>query len=167
MKHGHVVTDTIADWVKSDFVAGPFSSPPFKNFRSNCLVAIEQPNKVRPVLDISLPKGHSFNDNVSKHLVEKTKMATAHNFAYSLREAGLGAVMSKFDAKDAYKMIPAPIQDYPSQGFCWLGRYFFEKKTNLWSFHFCSKLRHFQQYGKKFGTLLFPHPALSCISLLR
>jgi hypothetical protein len=128
LKHGHVMTDTIADWVKNDFVAGPFSSPPFKNFRSNCLVAIEQPNKVRPVLDISLPKGQSFNDNVSKHLVEKTKMATAQNFAYSLREAGFGAVMSKFDAKDAYKMIPAPIQDYPSQGFCWLGKYFFEKK---------------------------------------
>jgi hypothetical protein len=127
IKHGYVMTDTIAEWVKNDYVAGPFVEPPFKNFRSNCLVAIEQPTKVRPVLDISLPKGSSFNDNVNKSKVEKTEMATAQKFAFTLREAGFGAIMSKFDAKDAYKMIPAPVKDYPSQGFTWLGR-LIEKK---------------------------------------
>jgi hypothetical protein len=131
IKHGYVMTDTIAEWVKNDYVAGPFVKPPFKNFRSNCLVAIEQPTKIRPVLDISLPKGSSFNDNVDKSKVEKIEMATAQKFAFTLREAGFGAIMSKFDAKDAYKMIPAPVKDYPSQGFTWLGRHFIEKNRFL------------------------------------
>jgi hypothetical protein len=75
-----------------------------------------------------LPKGQSFNDNINRHLVEKAEMATAHKFAYAVRDAGLGALMSKFDAKDAYKLIPAPVKDYPAQGFAWLGKFFIEKK---------------------------------------
>jgi hypothetical protein len=127
-KHGFVMTDTIAEWVKQGYVAGPYDTPPFTNFRANSLLAVEQPTKIRPVLDISQPKGQSFNDNINKHFVEKTEMATAHKFAYAVRDAGLGAIMSKFDAKDAYKLIPAQVKDFPAQGFAWLGKYFIEKK---------------------------------------
>jgi hypothetical protein len=34
--------------------------------------------------------------------------------------------MSKFDKKDAYKLIPAKKRDWNKQGFRWLGRYFLE-----------------------------------------
>jgi hypothetical protein len=55
--HGAVVTETICSWVEKDFVASPFDTPPLKNFRVNRLVAIEQPSKIRPVLNLSAPMG--------------------------------------------------------------------------------------------------------------
>jgi hypothetical protein len=126
--HGQVLTDTIVSWVAKDFVCGPYESPPFRDFRVNSLLAIEQPSKIRPVLNISLPKNESFNDNIKKYLLEKVTMATALDFGFTLIDCGKNAIFSKFDAKDAYKNVPAPISDLRLQGFFWLGKYFFEKK---------------------------------------
>jgi hypothetical protein len=47
IKFGEQVTDSIALWIKKGFVAGPFESPPFENFRSNSILAIPQSDKVR------------------------------------------------------------------------------------------------------------------------
>jgi hypothetical protein len=59
--HGVHITDTIADWIKKDFVAGPYPEIPLLGFRSNSLLAVVQPGKIRPVLNILLPKNDSFN----------------------------------------------------------------------------------------------------------
>jgi hypothetical protein len=37
IKFGSEVTDSIASWISKGFVAGPFKSPPTKNFRSNSI----------------------------------------------------------------------------------------------------------------------------------
>ena len=126
--NGREVTDVLAVWLKKKFVAGPFKSLPFDKFRVNSLMAIDQGHKVRPVLNVSLPKLKlsSFNDNINKLALEKVKMSTAKKFSYTLVEAGAGAVMSKFDMVDAYKNIPAPPSDLRLQGFEWLSRYFVE-----------------------------------------
>jgi hypothetical protein len=116
--HGAIVTETIASWVEKDFVAGPFKKPPFKDFRVNRLVAVEQPSKVRPVLNLSEPVGSFFNDNIAEVLLEKVGMATEKEFGYLLKKCGAGAKMSKFDTKDAYKCIPAPLNELRLQGFC-------------------------------------------------
>ena len=126
LTHGRAVTDMIGFFVKSGFVAGPFKSPPLKDFRVNSLIAVEQDTKVRPCLNVSLPKGCSFNDNVNDCLVEKINMTSARNFSYAVRECGPGAIMSKFDMCDAYKLMPAKPQDYRLQGFSWLNMYFVE-----------------------------------------
>jgi hypothetical protein len=126
--HGAYITDTIADWIKKDFVAGPYSEIPLLGFRSNSLLAVVQPGKIRPVLNISLPKDESFNSNVKEHLLEKVHMATAKSFSFAVRDAGRGARMSKFDMRDAYKTVPAPLPDLRLQGFEWLNCYFIEKK---------------------------------------
>ncbi len=53
--HGVEVTDSIANWVKKGFVAGPFDSPPLKNFRSNSILAVPQPDKVRICINPLMP----------------------------------------------------------------------------------------------------------------
>jgi hypothetical protein len=53
---------TLASWVKKGYVAGPFPASPVPNFRSNAMLAIEQKGKIRIVMDLSSPKGASFND---------------------------------------------------------------------------------------------------------
>jgi hypothetical protein len=120
------VTDTIATWDKKGFASGPFDTPPLDNFRSNCLIAIPQNNKVRPVLDASLPKFCSFNSNIDKCKLEKVEMCSARCFAYSVVKAGKGAWMCKMDMADEYKNVPCPLNDLHLQGFSWLGKFFVE-----------------------------------------
>jgi hypothetical protein len=48
---------------------------------------------------------------VLKSHLEKVKMSTAKEFSYAVLAAGKNAKMSKFDIKDAYKLIPAKKED--------------------------------------------------------
>ncbi len=130
-ENGALITDKIACWIESGFVAGPFDSPPMAGFRANPLKAVVKNGKVRPVLNMSGPRGKSFNDNVDKRKLEKVHMDTAKKFGYKLRETGAKAEMSKFDFCDAYKSIPAKTSDYRLQGFKWLGKYFIETQQTF------------------------------------
>jgi hypothetical protein len=125
-KHGEVLTDKIALWVELGFAAGPFEVPPVPGFRANALMAIEKNGSVRPVINMSLPLGDSFNDNLEEERIEKVWMTTAKDFSYTLKEAGENCTMSKYDLKDAFKNIPAKKEDWGKQGFKWLGRFFLE-----------------------------------------
>ena len=125
---GELVTDNIATWIKKDFVCSHFDCPPLDNFRVNSLMAIDQNDKVRLVLNVSLPHGKSFNSNIDEEKMEKVKMSSARQFGYSVAKAGKNAKMSKFDLTDAYKNIPCKEGDLRLQGFCWLGKFFIEKR---------------------------------------
>jgi hypothetical protein len=85
------VLETVANWVKEGFVAGPFRQPPLDNFRVNGMIAIIKGQKVRPVLNVSEPSGTFFNDNVDKYQVERVTMDNARTFSYTLLEAGKNA----------------------------------------------------------------------------
>jgi hypothetical protein len=130
-ENGASVTDTIANWIVKGFVSGPFSFPPFKDFRSNSLLAVAQPDKVRLCLNVSLPENESFNSNIGKYDLEKMQMSSAKNFSHSILECGPKAVMSKFDFVDAYKHIPAKTSDLRLQGFEWLGKFFVENNMSF------------------------------------
>jgi hypothetical protein len=125
---GKEVSDTVASWVKKGFAAGPFTSLPCKNFRVNRVLTIQQNEKVRPVLDLSEPKGASFNSNVCEEKLEKVVMSSSKKFGKTLFEAGKHATFSKFDYVDAYKNVPVQISDLRLQGFEWKNRYFEETR---------------------------------------
>jgi hypothetical protein len=145
IEYGKDVTDCVATWVKSGFAAGPFKTPPLKNFRCNSLMAVPQDNKVRPVLNVSSPKGRSMNDNIDLTKLETVRMTSAKAFGYSICEAGEGAIMSKFDIVAAYKQMPAKLEDYRLQGFRWLNRFFIETKQ---IFGAITSVANFDQLGR-------------------
>jgi hypothetical protein len=128
VEHGEEFTDTLAWWIRKGYVAGPFGAPPFANFRTNAMMAVSQKNKIRIIMDLSAPKGNSYNDAIDDSDLEKVSMSSARLFGYSVRDCGIGARMWKFDMVDAYKTIPAAQQDLRLQGFTWLGRFFIELK---------------------------------------
>jgi hypothetical protein len=99
-ENGRMLTEKIASWVETGFVAGPFASVPVPGFRANPLMAVERKGSVRPIINLSAPKGESFNDNVNTYRLEKVHMATAQSFGYAVRKCGRNAIMSKFDKKD-------------------------------------------------------------------
>ena len=124
IQHGPVFTETLENWIKEGYVAGPFAVPPLDNFRANSIMAVEQKGKVRPILNMSYPKHKSFNDEIDKDLVQKVKMSSARQFGQSVLKAGRGGRMFKIDMQDAYKHVPAKVEDFHLQGLKWLGRYF-------------------------------------------
>ena len=125
-KYGAVFTQVLHDWLEEGFVAGPFMSPPLSEFRANSLMAVEQKGKVRPILNMSYPVGDSFNDNIDQISVPKVRMSSAKQFGQAILQAGKGALMSKMDMRDAYKHVPAKVEDLRLQGFQWLGAFFVE-----------------------------------------
>jgi len=149
-EHGEILTDEIASWVKSGIVAGPFSYPPMAGARFNPLMAIPQKGKVRPVINMSAPKGKSFNCNIDGYKLEKVYMSTALHFGYAVVEAGKMAKMSKFDKQKAYKIIPTCIEELKYQGFVWLGKRFFEKQG---VFGAISAVCNFDRFGNTTKTL--------------
>ncbi len=126
VEHGEEFTDTLAWWICKGYVAGPFGAPPLANFRTNAMMAVTQKNKIRIIMDLSAPKGSSYNDAINDSDLEKVSMSSARLFGYSVQDCGIGARMWKFDMVDAYKTIPAAQQDLRLQGFTWLGRFFIE-----------------------------------------
>lgn len=126
--HGQSITDSVAHWIKKGFVSGPFDTPPLPKFRVNALLAVPQENKVRPVVNVSLPEGLSLNENIIEEKMEKVFMSTAKDFSHSLYDSGLNSLMSKFDMIDAYKNVPIPLSDLRLQGFQWLGKFFTENR---------------------------------------
>jgi hypothetical protein len=128
LKHGRAITDNIATWVHEGYAAGPFEGPPCPQFRVNPLMAVVQPDKVRPVLNVSSPKGDSFNSMVDENETEAVKMASARKFSRNLLECGVNATMSKHDLVAAYKQVPCMVKDLRLQGFSWLGKFFVETR---------------------------------------
>ena len=125
-ENGPMLTDAIADWSVEGFVAGPFDSPPVKDFRSNPLKVVVQHGKARPILNVSSPIGASFNDNIDETKLERIEMSSPSRFGQSVIKAGKNAWMSKFDMRNAYKNIPCKVKDLRLQGFEWYSKYFIE-----------------------------------------
>jgi hypothetical protein len=123
---GEEFTDTVAHWIRKGYVVGPFSAPPVPGFRENSMMALEQKDKIRIIMNMSSPKDSSFNDAICDLALEKVHMSTARRFGYSVIDCGVGARMWKWDLVDAYKNIPVPLNQVKYQGFHWLGKSFTE-----------------------------------------
>jgi len=149
--NGEFLTDKIATWIIEKFVSGPFDYAPLPGFRSNPLIAIARNGKIRPVVNMSGPKGFSFNDNLKRNRLEKVYMTTARQFSYCLKETGKNAIFSKFDLKDAYKLMPAKTQDLRLQGFTWMDKYFCETQQ---TFGAVPSVSNFDRLGNTIMTLV-------------
>ncbi len=84
--HGESLSDTLADWVVKKFVAGPFDQPTVKRFRVNSLLMVPQKDKVRRVVNMSIPKGASFNDNIKEFGPEKVVSSELWLFRSGVRK---------------------------------------------------------------------------------
>jgi len=126
--HGEEFTDTLASWICKGFVSGPFCTPPVPQFRANQMMAIEQKEKIRIIMNLSAPDGESYNDAIDEHGLDKITMSTARHVGYTIMDCGVGACLWKWDLVDAYKTLPAAQSDLGAQGFSWLGMFFTENQ---------------------------------------
>jgi hypothetical protein len=61
------------------------------------MMAVEQRDKIRIVMNLSGPEGASFNDAIIEQALEKVSMSSARLFGYTLVDCGVGARMWKYD----------------------------------------------------------------------
>ena len=97
-------TDVLGTFVDKATVIGPSDKPPFKNFRVNQLFTVDQGHKYRPILNLSAPKGASYNDSIDKETMDKVKMSTVREIAQTIIQKGHNCIIAKQDQKDAYKV---------------------------------------------------------------
>jgi hypothetical protein len=90
------------------------------------MIAAQQKGKIRLIMNMSGPKGHSFNDFVDELSLEKVSMSSAKQFGFSVIDCGRHARMWKWDWDAAYKNCPTHPDDFRLQGFKWLGQFFIE-----------------------------------------
>ena len=127
---GRFYTDQLVTMLKKGFVSGPYEPHqiPIPNLRINCLFAVNQSDKYRPILNLSKPDGNSFNGAIFPEKLRKVTMSTGRQVADTIYNVGRNAILSKIDHVSAYKLVPVRHEDFYLQGFTWLGRTFIENR---------------------------------------
>jgi hypothetical protein len=69
------------------------------------------------MMNLRAPSGASLNDAIDKLAHEKIKISTSKDFWYSVTSAR----MWKWDLVNAYKNVPASLDELCLQAFSWLG----------------------------------------------
>ncbi|XP_031760883.1 uncharacterized protein LOC116412005 [Xenopus tropicalis] len=88
-------------------MAGPFASLPFPNLRVSPLGVVpkKEPGKFRLIHHLSHPKGKSVNDGISKEAAAVSYVSFDRAVAL-VRQAGIGALLSKSDIESAFCLFP-------------------------------------------------------------
>ena len=109
-------------------LAGPFISPPFKNFRVSPLglVPKKQPGEFRMIHHLSFPKGTSVNDGIP-NVETSVRYATVDDAIRLIKQAGPGCFLAKTDIKNAFRIIPINPADYHLLGIKWRELYYYDR----------------------------------------
>ena len=88
-------------------IAGPYSSPPFPQFRISPLglVPKKTEGEFRLIHHLSFPQGSPLNDGISSEFTS-VSYATVEDAIHTIRTVGHGCFMAKTDIKNAFRIIP-------------------------------------------------------------
>ena len=109
-------------------IVGPFTAPPFPNFRCSPLgiVPKKDPSEFRLIHHLSYPKGSSVNDFIPDYC-STVKYASVGDAVKLLKRLGKGCFMAKTDVKSAFRIIPIHPADYSLLGLKWDNMYYFDR----------------------------------------
>jgi hypothetical protein len=82
-----------------------------------------QPGKWRLILDLSSPQGHSVNDGIDQAM-SAIAYPSVDVAAQLILQMGQGALLSKVDIKEAYRIVPVHRQDWHLLGMKWNKQYY-------------------------------------------
>ncbi|KAJ1197584.1 hypothetical protein NDU88_001441 [Pleurodeles waltl] len=104
-------------------IAGPFDSPPLKDFVCSPLglVPKKDPGEFRLIHNLSAPRRASVNDAIDPALCS-VKYASLDGALTLLRKLGQGSLMAKADIESAFRLLPVHPDDYHGLGFQFRGK---------------------------------------------
>lgn len=106
---------------------GPFSSPPFSNFRVSPLGVVpkKESGKFRLIHHLSHPKGSSVNDGIPKDDAS-VSYVSFDRAVMLVRQAGPGALLAKSDIESAFRLLPVHPECYHLLGCRVDDEYFYD-----------------------------------------
>ena len=111
--------------IKQGRMAGPFPSPPFKQFQVSPLFLRPKstPGEYRMILNLSYPRDlSSINSNISD-VYKSVKYSSVRAAIKDITDMGKGVYTAKVDVKDAFRLLPIHKQD--------IGKLCFKNKGNI------------------------------------
>ena len=108
-------------------IAGPFSQPPFPNFRVSPLGLVPKRNgSYRLIHHLSYPEGMSLNDGIPHELCS-VQYATIQSAIGHILELKDNVHLCKTDIKDAFRLLPVHADEYPRLGMQVEGKYYYDR----------------------------------------
>ncbi|XP_040289883.1 uncharacterized protein LOC121002497 [Bufo bufo] len=127
----------IAQEVAEGFVLGPFKTPPFTTWRTNPIgiVTGKSSQKQRLIIDLSAPHGSA--DPSLNSLIPSEEFSlqytTIDHAITAIRQAGVGAWLSKTDIANAFKLLPIHPSLWHLHGIKWSENYYFFSRLTFGS----------------------------------
>ena len=125
---GNVVTELIEKEVQKGFVYGPFSEPPFKNYRVSPIGVAEGKHSKRIlILDLSAP--HNDHDISINGLIDGDTCSMSYieidDVIKIKTQYGKSTLLCKYDISDAIKIIPVKSDQWPLFCMKWKSSYYY------------------------------------------
>ena len=132
LQHPNVVSAKLIQEVKAGRIAGPFDTPPFKNFCVSPLGVVPKkiPGEFRLIHHLSFPRGASVNDGISSEHSTVSYCRVDDAIAL-IKSLGRGCFLAKTGIKSAFRIIPIRPQDYPLLGMTWQGKYYYDRAVPM------------------------------------
>ncbi len=120
------VSTAIVKELHRGHTAGPFTSPPLRDFKCSPLGAVPKKDGThRIILDLSSPAGSSVNDGIPSD--ECSVHYTSFDDAVEMvRLFGTNCFLAKIDLKHAFRLCPVHPDDWNLLGYRWRGKYYFD-----------------------------------------
>lgn len=127
------VSELINKECEKGYLLGPFSMPPFPEFRISPIGIVEgkYSKKQRLIVDLSAPHDDpnhpSINGLIDKEACSLTYVTIDHAIKI-IQELGQGAYMCKADITDAFKLIPIKPEQWHLFGIKWQEQFYFYQR---------------------------------------
>jgi hypothetical protein len=122
-----LISEAIATDVQEGYKSGPHDQPPFTPFHVSPLSGVpkgDNGEKIRVIHNLSHPfGGDSINSGIPR---EPYLMMCFEDALAGIRRLGRGTLLSKFDIRAAFKLVPVRPADRPLLGLIWQGKYYYE-----------------------------------------
>lgn len=122
-----VIDDTLCRECELGRVAGPFPSPPLRNFRSSGIGLVpKKDGSWRMIHHLSAPMGQSINDFIDPEGYSLS-YPSIDEAAAILVSFGRGTMMTKMDLKSAFRQVPVHPSDWHLLGLSWRDQFYYDK----------------------------------------
>ena len=144
LENPQIVSLKLQKELEAGRIAGPFTSPPFKNFRCSPLGIVPKkvPSEFRLIQHLSYPKGSSVNDFIPQEF-SSVHYATISDAIRVIKRFGSGCFMAKTDIKSAFRIIPIHPTDFELLGMKWDNLYYYDQALPMGCSTSCSIFESF------------------------
>ena len=125
-----VVEELIQSEIEKGYLLGPFKKAPFETYRISPIGIAEgkYSKKKRLIVDLSAPYDNENIPSIIDKDLHSLSYVTVDDAIELIKKAGVGAMLSKLDICDAFKLIPLSPGVWHLFGIKWKNLYYFYKR---------------------------------------